>query len=162
MKNNVSKITLREAWSLNSRALGIWRRYNTRLIFVTTINTMVSVLTPYVGLYLSALIINELAGVRDPARLTRLVIAALLSSALLALLGAVLARWRNCENSDLWYGINKIYTDKLMSMDFKSVDAQSTHDRSQKPPQYCRLRKYAVRAAHRDGETSLFPPARGA
>jgi ABC-type multidrug transport system, ATPase and permease components len=128
MEADKNKISLKESWKLNRRALAIWRKCNPKLIAATTASTIVSALTPYVSIYLSALIINELAGARDPARLTQLVIAALVSAAVLALLGAVLSRWRNCENCDFWYIVNKIYTDKLLSMDFRSVDAQSTHD----------------------------------
>jgi ATP-binding cassette subfamily B protein len=105
-----------------------WEKYPMRLVSIGA-SSAVSALTPYVGIYISAQLINEIAGARDRERLTFLVLAALISAAVLAMLNAVLSRWRNYHAAGHWYNQEKMYTDKLFSMDFRDVDDSKTHDR---------------------------------
>lgn len=89
--------------------------------------SVVSALSPYVTVYLSAQIINELAGARDSRRLTELIVWTVGSSALLGLLQAVLGRWKNRQNAEIYFQREKLYTDKLFDMDYADMDDQSTH-----------------------------------
>ncbi len=99
------------------------------VIFVSTgICAVISALSPYVTVYLSARIIDELAGARDPHRLGELVLWTVGSSAFLGLLNAVLGRWKNVENAKIYLNHRKIYSDKMLDMDFADMDTQRTHD----------------------------------
>lgn len=122
------KLSFKEAMKINMRGYKIWWKLYPKMLISAAVHSIVSSLTPYVGIYLAAQIINEIAGTRDVQVLTRLVLIALISAAVLALLNAVLLRWKNCENAGQYYKRNKIYTEKLLSLDFSSIDDSRTHD----------------------------------
>ena len=127
MKKN-KEISFREAFRLNQRAIQIcWKEYP--WVFLSSAAfSLVNALAPYVGIWLSAKIINELAGGRDIQTLIRLVTAALVSAAALSLLRAVLERWKNSQHAGYWNKTQKIYTDKFFTMDFSSIDDPHTQD----------------------------------
>lgn len=122
------KLPLREALTLNRRAFKLWYRQYPMMFVSSTLYAVISSLTPYVGIYLSARIIDELAGPRNPRTLTSLVALALISAAALSLLNAGLSRWKNCRNSAFYQKRVKFYTDKTLDMDFCSLDDPKTHD----------------------------------
>lgn len=122
------EISLREAYRLSKKAFGIWRRTYPQFFLSVFTGAVAEALIPYAGIYLSARIINELAGERDPQELASLVLISLISAVCLSLLKAVLSRWRDAEGSVTSFYSQKIYTDKLLSMDFCSIDDSHTHD----------------------------------
>ncbi len=122
------RIEIREAFHLNWRAIGIWWKHYPLVFLSSAAFSLVNALTPYVGIWLSARIINELAGARDPNALLQLVIAALVSAALLSFLKAVTERWRNAQHAEKHVKVYKILTDKFLTMDFCLVDAPHTQD----------------------------------
>ncbi len=119
---------MREALKLNAKAFEIWWQQYPLIFISSAVYAVVNALTPYLGIYLSAQIINELAGARNLDRLTRLVVAALASTALLTLLKAASERWKNSAHAGRYYRQEKIFADKLLAMDFCSVDDPRTHD----------------------------------
>ncbi len=129
MKKKSSKQpTFREGIALNKRAFDLWRQAHPMLFVSSAFYKIVSSLTPYVGIYLSAQIINELAGSRNPQVLKPLVLITLISTVFLSLLIGVLDRWKNCQYYEHHYKRQKIYMDKMLDMDFCSLDDQKTHD----------------------------------
>lgn len=85
-------------------------------------------LTPYVGIWFSARIISELAGERNPAELRNLVLLALLSAAVISLIGGLLGRWSDAENSRTWFADNYLFVDKNLRMDFVQLDNPETQN----------------------------------
>ncbi|WP_058302824.1 ABC transporter ATP-binding protein [Gorillibacterium timonense] len=128
MNKKTDKITFREALARNYRAYQILNKQCPKMFLSSLVCSVVGSITPYVGIYLSAQVINELAGRRNPEVLWRLVIITVVCTSLLALLNAVLSRWKNCRHAAFWYNQNKIYTDKMLTMDFCILDEQHTHD----------------------------------
>ena len=128
MKKRSDKIPFWEALRLNKRTFGILKKRYPLMFVSSAAYAAVKALTPYVGIYLSALIIGELAGTRDPRILKKLVLITLISAAALALLNAGLLRWKNCWYSAPYFKMNRIYDEKLLSMDFQSVDDPHVHD----------------------------------
>jgi len=122
-----NKISFREAVHLSLRGYRLWYKKYPMMICSSAVCTVVGALTPYVGIYLSAQILNEVSGARDADTLTRLVFAALISAAVIALFSAGLTRWKNYEHAGQWHKRNKFYTEKLLSMDFCDVDSPRTH-----------------------------------
>jgi len=110
------------------RGYRIWWKVNPQLIIAPALAALVEGLTPFVGIFLSARIINQIAGPRDPQVLTQLVAAALVSAALLTLLNAALTRWKNAAQASVWYQDKKIYADKLFSLDFRLMDDPHIHE----------------------------------
>ncbi len=79
-------------------------------------------LTPYVLIYLSALIVNELSTNRDMNKLKILVLITLITGAIISLGTALLNKWKETHNSGLIYKVSEIYSKKLFDMDYASLD----------------------------------------
>jgi len=126
--DKTDKITMREALALTMRGYKLlWNRSPGRYIS-TAISAMVGAITPYVGIYISALLINEIAGERNPDRLRFYAIAALISAVTLSLVTAALSRWRNYENAGFWLETNAIYAQKLQSMSYSAIEDSKTFE----------------------------------
>jgi ABC-type multidrug transport system, ATPase and permease components len=127
-KKKSDSVPLKEAISLTMRGYKMWWDKSPEIFITSAICSIFDSATPYVGIYLSARIINELAGQRNPDVLTRLVLITLISAAVLSLTGAILSRVRNYHNSATGKIETEIYTDKLLSMDFKDIDDSQVRD----------------------------------
>lgn len=129
MKNKVaSNTTLKEVLTLNFRGFKIINKYYPKMFLSSAIYAIFDSITPYIVIYLSALIINELAGNKNPELLWKLVIITITSTCLLSLINALLLRWKNCKHEISWHKEGKIYTDKMLSLDYCILDDQRTHD----------------------------------
>ena len=124
MKNNHFRL----AWENNLRAWKIlWK--SCPKFFVSCISHSVfKALSPYVTIWLSAQIINELAGNKSPERLFQLVLIQLVSAALLALFTGMLNRWYNYETDSMKRKSDRIWMEKWMALDYADVDRQYVYD----------------------------------
>ncbi|MCL2774179.1 MAG: ABC transporter ATP-binding protein/permease [Oscillospiraceae bacterium] len=127
-KKKDDKFSFGKAMKITLRGYGIWWKVNPKILLSPLFCAVVDGLSPYVGIYLSARIINELAGTRDAHTLTILVLAALISAAVLTMSSVGLHRWQNCQDRSWWYLHEKIISDKLLSLDFDKIDDPHTHD----------------------------------
>ncbi len=127
-KKDTEKITLRQTLSLNYRAFLLLKKACPGTYLSSFLCAAAGAVSPYVGIWISARILNELAGARDPGRLQSLVLLALASGALLALGNALLNRWKSYCQAPYWYQVNKLYRDKLLKMDFQALDDQKTFE----------------------------------
>ncbi len=107
---------------LTLRGFRVWWRENPKLLSSLLICGVVSAVTPYVDIWLLARLIDEIAGERNPQMLTVYVLALMITGAVLSLLCAGLTRWKNVQLACLWHTQNKIFTQKLLSMDFADMD----------------------------------------
>lgn len=123
-----SKMTDKEAFQLNKRALGIWWKYEPKTFLSTLIVSVTGAFIPFVGIYLSARIINELAGARNPERIGGLVVMTLLTTTMLSLLQAALERWKSSHRNGTYHKEYKIYFDKILSMDYEDLENNHTYD----------------------------------
>lgn len=126
-KKKVDKMSLKFVMKLSLRGYRIWWGKYPMMLLSSMIASISAALTPYVSIYLTARIINEIAGNRDAGTLRLLVWLSLISTALLGILNAGLSKWKTYERKALWYKRDKFYTDKLLSMDFNSVDNAATN-----------------------------------
>ena len=129
MKKDKKPMSFKKAMGINSRVFRMFFDKCPKMMISRVVRLIWSALTPYVGIYLSALVIGELSGGRDPERLKFLVLAALTSSALIALGSALIGRWEYKYNAANWYEIERIYTDKLLGMDFQDIDDPKTAEK---------------------------------
>lgn len=130
MKKKTEKTALmprKEAMKMTLRGVKLLYRANPQYTVLSIINTIWSALTPYVGIYLSALIIGELAGGRDPEKLKTYVIISLASAAVIALVSAFINKGISIYGQLEWYSIDKLYRDKFMDMDYADMDSGDTH-----------------------------------
>ena len=127
-KKDEAAAGFRETLQSTLRAYKIWNRYAPKLLTSTALYSIFSALSPYVPVYFSAQILNELAGARDPDRLTTLVLLTLSVTAALSLVTALLRRWKEVCSSAQYQRNLFVQIDKMLSMDFQAADAPQTHE----------------------------------
>ena len=123
-----NKTSWKEAIQLNYRAFTLVYQHYPQMVLSRICYMIWIAITPYVGVYLSALMIEELIGAKNLQRLKVLIFLALLSSAVISLISALLNKWKNVQNAGYYYKIEKIYTKKLFDMDFIDIDNIKIHD----------------------------------
>ena len=119
---------LSEALRITIRCIRDVNRYIPGRIPSIVLNSVVSALTPYVTIWFSAQLINELAGPRRPEVLWRWVILTVGITALMSLAGAALKRWKSAMQSIHNPRKEQIFTDKFLSMDYADIDNQHIRD----------------------------------
>ncbi len=128
MKKDTEKVTWRETCRACLRAAKLLERYTPGLFLSMGVNSVVSAVTPYVAVFFSARIIDELAGARRADILWRWVVAAVAVTGALALLNHLTTRWKEALDRTHWYTYQNIYKDKLLGMDFADLEKQETAD----------------------------------
>ena len=114
--------TWKETFRLNRRALMyFWQNYP-QLLLSRVLSGVWQALTPYVGIYFSAQVIQELAGQRDPQRLGFWVLLTLGSAAGIALVSALLKKWKGTQNAGTWFQMEYVLTDKILKTDYVNLD----------------------------------------
>lgn len=122
------KIPWKEVYALNKRALSLWCRECPMLFVSSGLHSVISALIPYLTLYFSARLLDELAGTRMPERLTRWVIMLLSFDAAAYSLKALTFRWKEALKATLHYRGEEIFSRKMLNMDFAAADDVATHD----------------------------------
>ena len=113
---------------INRRALALMYKHFPGAVMSTFVSAVWGALTPYVGIYLSALIISELAGAKDKNRLITLVLISLISAAAISLVSALINKWKNVKNSYNWNRMWNIFSQKMLDADFAVVDDSKTQE----------------------------------
>ena len=111
---------------LNNRALKLFYKRYPQMILSRLISVVWNSLTPYVSIYLSALVIDELAGSRNVERLQLLVLITLASAAVIALGAALLKKWMEAQSAGMWFKVENILSEKMLDMDYVSLDETHT------------------------------------
>lgn len=122
------QLTYWEALKLNYRSLIIWQKFCPKLLLSILVSSVFEALSPYVTIWLSARIINELAGNRNPQELIRLVLLQISSAAIMALIGGILSRWKNYEKESSDRIHSKLYMEKMFRLDYADIDRQYIFD----------------------------------
>lgn len=128
-KNDKKILTWKEAYTLNKKAFELIFRQYPQMILSRTIFVIWDALTPYVSIYLTAFILDALASGRERSVLIKLVLLALVSSALISLVSAFLLRWRDTQSAGIYFKVKQIFANKLLDMDFVSIDDTKTHEK---------------------------------
>lgn len=128
MENKEKKLDYMAAWKLNLRAWGIWQKLCPQVFVSLLLSSVVKAVTPYVTIFLSARIIDELSGERRPDQLLRWVVLTLACTAVCALLQGVLTRWSNYAKGCAGQLDDQLYMDKMVALDYADVDRQAVFD----------------------------------
>ena len=126
MKKTKKQMPWREMLRLNNRALKLFYKRYPQMILSRLISVVWNSLTPYVSIYLSALVIDELAGSRNVERLQLLVLITLASAAVIALGTALLKKWMEAQSAGMWFKVENILSEKMLDMDYVSLDETHT------------------------------------
>ena len=122
MKKTENKMTLRRAFRANNRGLKLIYQHYPQMVLSHLISVVWNALTPYVGIFLSALVIDELVGNKNIERLQTLVIITLASAAVIALGTALLNKWKNTQSTGEWIKIEHIVSEKMLDTDYVNLD----------------------------------------
>ena len=126
MKKTKKQMPWREMLRLNNRALKLFYKRYPQMILSRLISVVWNSLTPYVSIYLSALVIDELAESRNVERLQLLVLITLASAAVIALGTALLKKWTEAQSAGMWFKVENILSEKMLDMDYVSLDETHT------------------------------------
>ena len=118
----------KEILALNLRALRDTERYVPGRIPCAALNAAFNALSPYVTVWLSAQIINELATLRRPDVLLRWVAWTIGTTAAIGIVKALLKRWSATLDTLHNPLKNRIFVDKYLSMDYADIDSQHIRD----------------------------------
>ncbi len=119
-------------WRRNLRSFKLWWCISPNLLIVGFISTLMEALKPLVPIYLTARLVNELAGNRDIGKIRFWAISLIMITFLINLIASIISRWQQAEESLVSQHLERLYYDKFLGMDFKYIDAASTqHLRSQ-------------------------------
>ena len=121
-------VPLREAFSVNWRGLRLWHQTCPQIIWSSVASIGIRSIAPYVAIWFSARIIDELTGNRDTQRLWRLVLLTVIVTGLMTLLGILGNRWYEHQHSVQGGRTSRLFTEKLLDMDFAVMDRQETYD----------------------------------
>ena len=135
-KKGKDLLSWKETWKVSLRALKLFYHYRPNMLWIHTFYTVYTALTPFVSIFLSARIIEELSGNRDPERLTVLVLFTLGLSALLSLISSLTRRHFKVEDQFLLWLERQIRADKMLSMDYALVDDTKIHEKLDTLEQY--------------------------
>ena len=96
------KMRFGNAWKLQIRAMKDIHKLDRWLLPSIALEKIVSAITPFVLIYFSARILNELAGARREDILWMWVWISVAISGVLSLLKALLARWKSLHEDLFW------------------------------------------------------------
>lgn len=127
-KNKQDKIGMKEAVRLHLWAAKIWWQVEPKLFLSTIFYTIVKSGIPYLTIYFSARLLDELAGERNPAQLGKWIFITIFSTALLKLLEEILYHWKEAVHGPEWDEQIRMETEKLLDMDFAVSEAPKTRE----------------------------------
>lgn len=113
---------------LNKRALCLWCRECPMLFVSSGLHSLIAALIPYLTLYFSARLLDELAGTRMPEKLAKWIILLLSFDAAAYFLKALAFRWKEALRATLHYRGEEILSRKMLDMDFAAADDVATHN----------------------------------
>lgn len=128
MKNKKDKITFKRAYAANMRAMKLMYSLYPQMVSSSISLAVWNSLTPYIGIYLSALIVEELSGGRDTDRLIKLVLVTLAVSAAISLVTVFLNRWKNTQRSGEWIKFEHIISQKMLNTDYANLADTKTSE----------------------------------
>ncbi len=110
------------------RAFCLWWKADPRLFTSTAALLLFQTLSPYVTIYFTARLLNEITGACRREVLFSLTGYVLLSTAVLALGSALFTRRRNTLYAACWQKKDQFVIQKLLQMDFEALEQPHTHE----------------------------------
>lgn len=128
MENSEKSLSYMKAWRLNLRAWKIWWKLRPSIFVSYTVCAVCKSASPYIAAYLSAHLLNELFGEQRPDVLIRWIVWLIASEAFLAFMGGLAQRWNAYEKSAAGHLNDKIYIEKMLSLDYGDIERQYVFD----------------------------------
>ena len=104
------------------RGFGILKRYCPGLAQGKALYELINSIQPFISVWFSARIINEICTQRRAATIAIYVIGVVLTNFIFSILKSILDRVCNEKESQMWSWFGKIFSDKQMSLDFDDLE----------------------------------------
>ncbi len=117
-----------EAFRLYRRALALWGRKAGRMFWLAGLHALVKAVNSCCTLYLTARLLNEIAGLRRREELFKWTLAILMITVLLSLIQALLFHAKEVYESALNNYTGEIYVNKMLDLDFSILDDPKTYE----------------------------------
>ena len=127
-KRTAGTISWKEACALNKRALCLWLRECPAPFLSAGLYSAITALGPYLTIYFSARLLDELAGAKGQERVLRWVVLLLAAEAVVSLLRALSFRWKEAQSSTIYYRGEERLSRKILTMDFAAAEDTDTSD----------------------------------
>ena len=127
-KKENEHLSWKETFLLNQRAIKIWWNLYPQVFLSDAVYQITSIFISYLTIWFSARIIEELTNKKDPNRLFSLIFTLLASNLILSILNAICKHWHEITNNMAYEKLDHYYNEKMLSMDFVSMDHTHTHD----------------------------------
>ena len=114
----MSKMSIRKRFFVTMRGFGILKRYCPGLAQGKALYELINSIQPFISVWFSARIINEICTQRRAATIAIYVIGVVLTNFIFSILKSILDRVCNEKESQMWSWFGKILYDKQMSLDF--------------------------------------------
>ena len=115
-------MTIKEQLAVTGRGYRILNQYCPGLIRAKVLSAVAETLTPFVTIWFSAGIINEIAGEKRIGRLALLVLLTVGLNFVLSMIRNAMDRVTGEKESGMWNHFTKVFADKQMSMDYADLE----------------------------------------
>jgi ATP-binding cassette subfamily B protein len=119
----IKEKNLKKKLLLTKRALKIIYRVDKKFLPIMVVGSIADGVNPYIGLYMSSLIIDQLIGAKNKDILIGYVIITIVSSLILSIIGASARHYRDCRNKAIWNGQEFVINEKVLGMDYEYIES---------------------------------------
>ena len=123
---------IKERLAVTGRGYRVLGKYCPGLIRAKVLSAAAESLSPFVTIWFSAGVINEIAGEKRIGRLVLLVLLAIGLNFALSMIRNALDRVIGEKESGMWNNFTKIFADKQMSMDYADLENRDVQKQKQK------------------------------
>lgn len=123
-----SSYTLREQIALIRRGLSIYKSFPKPVLLSAALTAVFDAVVPFINLYFSARILNELVGERNHDSLQILVLLTVCLNLTALLLQTALLRWKTYCHSCNWNELFRTYSAKALSLDYADLENPKIQD----------------------------------
>lgn len=116
------RLTVKERIRITKRGIGVLNRYCPGLAGGKATSAVLAAVQPLVSVWLSAQIINELAGARRMKQIILLVAAVVLTNFFVLLIKSIVDRVTEEKEARMWDFFDKVFADKAMTMDYADLE----------------------------------------
>lgn len=125
---NKERITIKKSFHLTLRAYGIWWQHNPKIFISIILERLFSGALPYVAIFFTARLLDEIAGNQDGIVLRNITLLALTSALILGILVAIFKRFKTAQTGSLWRTQEIILGQKMLKMDYVTLDNPKTKE----------------------------------
>jgi len=116
------RITIKERIKITVRGIGILRRYCPGLAGGKAVSAILAAIQPLLSVWISAKLINELAGKQRGNLIVAYVAAVVLCNFLLLLIKSMVDRVTEEKEAQMWNFFGMVFADKAMTMDYADLE----------------------------------------